>query len=222
MDFRKKVRTALVATALVGMAGSAVAIAILFPAAGPSAVAPPPWGNFNFAMSINTATVANGGYGDQILTVEEGRDDTSPFCQISVLLNPANPAWNPLIGVPGSPYTVQQFGNPLTLSAFYPPNAQIPWPGIPNNPPVPALMLFTYRPTNDPENPGWAGPPATAAVGQLEADLAACHFVAEAFTALRARVAPPNAIAAEWAEIYIDNNPNNASFLEFWKFQIVH
>ena len=221
MQIGRKSRVALAAAALLVAAGSAMAVVILIPAGGPTIVAPPPSGLFGLGVTINQRSVANGGYGDQILTVEEGRDVQSPFCQISVLINPANPAWNTLIGAAGSPYTTPQFWPLQTIANFYPPNAQGPIGTIPNNPPIPALMILTYRSTNDPENPGWPGPPALAAVGQLESNIQACHYVAEAFAALRTRVPPGNAPAAAWAEIHIDPNPANPTFLEFWKYHIV-
>ena len=64
MDLRKRVRASLVVTALLGISVSAVAVAILLPPAGPSAVAPPAPANFNFPLTLSTRPPGVGGYGD--------------------------------------------------------------------------------------------------------------------------------------------------------------
>jgi hypothetical protein len=222
MEHRGSSRIALALVALLALAGSAAAIVTLIAAAGPVAALAPAPGVFAMPVVINTQPIAVGGYGDQIVTVEEGRDSISPFCEIAVFINPANPSWAALGGAPGTPNTVPQMYARASAAFFYPPPVQGIWGTVQNNPPIPILLLFTYRPTNDPENPGWGAPPATAAVGQVESNLQAVHHVAQAFTSLRASVPPANAPACAWAEIYIDPNAANPSFLEFWQYHVAY
>lgn len=122
------------------------------------------------AFTTPVSIILGGGAGDQILSVHEGRDDAGPYVGIE---------WIPGPGTNNQPQTLQALsGGPRTL--FGPMRGIAGGPGTPPNPPAqPSFFLF-YRPTNDPVNPGWAAPPATAAVGQLESATLACHAFADA------------------------------------------
>jgi len=215
VNFERRIRTGLVTLAvLVATAGTALAVLFFVPAGIPTfPLAPPPPPAMGALVVINTNPVAAGGYGDQIVTVEEGHDINSPFCQIGVLMGAANPAYGAAVGWAGN----------IQMYATGAPGWFYPVPQAPQNPAPgqPVFVTFMYRPTNHPLNPGYAPPPPIGA-GLLEIQNSQVHQMAQAFAALRSAVPPANAPAATWAEFAIDANPQAPSFLEFWQYRIVY
>jgi hypothetical protein len=128
------------------------------------------------AFTTPVAIVMGGVSGDQILSVHEGRDDQGPYCAIE---------WVPGPGTNNSAATLAALGQGTRTLPYVGLRGLPGGPGTPPaNPPAQPSFFITYRPTNDPINPGWAAPPAVGAVGQLELCTIACHQFAEAMRSM--------------------------------------
>jgi hypothetical protein len=156
---RKSLRAWTVAAATAVVAGAAYAAITLGPPGTVGGAGPTSAAQFNTFLNLNLEAVYTGTTKDFIVAVHEGRDTVGPFATIEFV-----PATN----------------HPAPVLAYL---ATLPFQPS-GSPPVPGAVQITYRPTNDPVNPGWLAPPApftpTAAAAQLEAAITATHQFAEA------------------------------------------
>lgn len=195
MEMLKQRKRLVAAFLILAIAGAAYAGYVATPGVAVPAVSPGP-GPFNTFLVINTKPAP--GYADIIYALEEGRDNRGPFCAVTFAVSPANP------------------GKPA-LAAAPAPIAGGPWY------PVPPAGYFgpttlIYRSTDDPANPGWAALPG--AVNQSDSAMRTAHQVCENFNAYRT-FAPPAGVVP-WIDIEADLNPANPTFMEFYKFRVVH
>ncbi len=153
---------------------------------------------FNVFLMININPAP--GFGDIIYALEEGRDDRGPFCSVTWAPSPANPINPmlagipaPIVGFPGGLY-------PAAPPGFYGP------------------VTLIYRPTNDPANPGWPALPGAAL--QSDSAMRTAHQVCENFDAYRTFVPPAG--VSHWINIEADLAPASPTFMEFYKFRVVH
>jgi hypothetical protein len=211
----------LVVVLVLAIMGPAYAV-LNFTPSGVAAAAVP-FGPAPFVMPL---TINPGLYSDQILAVEIGRDDGSPYVAIVVRFQGGanNPTPNPIFAAMGPWWPT------------FPGGAPQPVPGYPMPGGTDVILRFVYRPTNDPANPGWMGlawppgaPPPVPAPGQLDWAWQTCAAVAAQLDAFRAPVVPPPIVPTPlgpvpvqpWIYLEFDPNGANPSFLECFKLHIV-
>lgn len=173
--------------------------------------------------------------GDEILGIEVGRDDRSPFVAIVWAPGPmsnhslVNPFHVPVGEDDGGP-TGDPPPPPPEPSTSEPPFQVDGAPTLTTYPNPPVHYRLIYRPTNDPINPGWTNGLGT--VPQIEQATLACERFA---TTVRrycqdtragnfSVVWTPPPAPVRWVypilSVEIDPDPTSPTYLEFYKYDV--